>query len=232
MRANVKNKKAFLAWLPALLVIVGSIVTAAGISLLPAATAATDNDTLNVTGSVGSSINVSDCGAAVSFDSSFTAGGAAQATTADCTVSMDTNAFNGAKLDVLNNNAAPFFCNNSHGTCGGNNEFSDVGYDANAGGSTATTLGAGEFGAALESTTANNLSGGWTADADADVQASDDSFYPVQPAASAQTIGCSNNTSTAGVDCVFEFGAQPKAAQNSDSGAGYQGTVNFLATSL
>jgi hypothetical protein len=228
-----KKNKMFLAWLPALLVIVASIVTAAGISLIPAATAATDSENVVVSGTVNGAVSITQaCGNATNFGGAgneFTPGGT-ERITSDCAVGFDSNNANGVSLTVQDSNAAPFFCT---GTCGGNDEF------ANQNHALGDVLAVGEFGIALESVSAggcvaaactSNAGTDMLADTNTTVVAGDDSFHAI-PASGAPRKVCGTNASTGGtpVNCTVVFGGEPKAAQNSGS---YTGTAVFTATTL
>ena len=222
---NFKPSKRW-AWLPALLVITGSIVTAAGISLIPSATAANPEPVI-VTGTVGATLNITPtCGGGTVALGAFA--GLEVVSNAECTMTFDTNNGNGAKLEVLDDDAvAPFFCNNGGATCGLLNEFDNVGYVA-----AGAALGVGDFGVALESVGGATPTATWTVDSDTAAASGDASFYPIEPASGANTEACRSNANTVGTDCEFEFGGEPKAAQTADIGTGYQGTARFIATTL
>lgn len=228
-----KKNRMIWAWLPALLVIVGSIVTAAGISMIPSATAASATGNVVVSGTVNGAINITaNCGGATNFGgagSEFTPGGT-ERITSDCGVGFDTNNANGAELTVEDQNAAPFFCT---GGCTGNNTFDNQ--DA-AG---ADVLAAGEFGIALESVSAGGCNGAGctsagtsalTIDSNTSVIAGDASFHTIPGSGSPRKV-CGANGPTGGtaVTCTVVFGGKPKASQNSGA---YSGTAVFTANTL
>jgi hypothetical protein len=210
------------AWLPAILVIVATMVTAAGVSMTPSAKAIGAD--LDVVGTVAQSLNFTGCGASITFTNNFTTGGPEQVAPT-CAVSFDTNNEAGAKVDLTDDDGvAPFFCNYNGTTCGDKNQFD------NATGSFAA-LTAGQFGAALQSVsgsaTGGVAGGNWNVDANNSVAAGDASFYPILPAAGAATQVCETADSTAAAGCVIAFGGEPKPVQNAGT---YKGVARIEVT--
>jgi hypothetical protein len=217
-----------------MLVIGGSILTAAGISFIPAAGAvpATDSDTVVVGGVVGDTISIGTAcgGASVDFTAAgdFTQGGPERVSTVTCPMSFATNDTSGAELLLKDNDStAPFFCHAVNGCGAADDAFGNKGAGKGA-------LAADQFGIALESISGatacsaapSTACAGFTEDADNDVQAGDASFYPIG-AANAKACG---STAAGSVTCTFAFGGYPNAtAQNSGA---YSGTVLYTANNL
>lgn len=221
-----RRRRRLVAWLPAAFVIVGSIVTAAGISLIPGATAApvTATTTVSVNGTVGSSIAVSNgCVGSVTFGASFTSGGAAQVSPT-CDVDFDTNNTVGAQLFQRDNDAAaPFFCadQNANGCADeGGTAFAFENKGAGEG-----ALAADQFGIAVTAVAGDETpSTTWTADATP--TAAEAIWHPI---GAANDEGCRNDGPTTGTTCTFAYGGFPGAPQNSGN---YTGTVLFTASTL
>lgn len=216
-----RKNRSIWAWIPAMVVVAASVITAAGISLMPSATAA--SQTVNVDATVGASLNFSPaCSAGtIAFGANFTTGGPEQVSP-DCAVTFDTNNALGAKLELYDNDGvAPFFCHQANG-CGGANEFANTA-------STFGTLATGEFGAALESKAGAGAVATWSEDASGNVVLGDASFYPIAAVSGAGTEVCRNNASTAGTTCTMSFAGEPKAVQNAGN---YRGVAHFELTAL
>lgn len=217
------------AFLPAFLLLAATIVTMAGVSLIPSATAApaTDTETVVVGGTVDGSIafNAVACGGtgAVNFATGFAAGaGNASLTTPDCALQFNTNNAAGAELLIVDNDGtAPFFCNDLGATCGGNDEFGNQAVDD-------TALEDDAFAVALVSVAGAGAVRTFDLnDSDTDPQPADPSWYGIDALVGKQV--CRNEDPTAGTTCTLRFAGNPEAAQTSGS---YQGTALLTASTL
>lgn len=221
MNTTVKRRRKLLAWLPAALVIVGSIVTAAGISLIPGATAAPVTGTTNVSvnGSVGSSIAINNgCAGSVTFGATFSSGGAGQ-TSPTCAISFSTNNALGAQVfQVDNDGAVPFFC--IAASCATD----DYNFDNKAAGEGA--LAADGFGMALAAAVAGDGTPSSTWTADATPTTAEAIWHPITDT---DDEFCRNDNLTTGTTCTAAFGGVPGSPQSSGS---YSGTVKFTASTL
>lgn len=227
MQPNSLRSSAPWAFLPALLLLAATIVTMAGVSLIPSATAApsTDTETVVVGGTVDGAIsfNAVPCGGsgATTFATNFTAGGSSLVTP-DCAAQFNTNNAAGAELLIVDNDGvAPFFCNDTGTTCGGDNEFGNQAADD-------APLEADAFAVALVSIAgAGAVRTFDTNDVDTDPQPADDSWYGIDATVDKQV--CRNDDPTAGTTCTIRFAGNPKAAQTSGA---YQGTALLTASTL
>jgi len=235
--APTKNKRMIWAWLPALLVLVGSIVTAAGISLMPSASAASGS--VDITGTVTGDISFSNVcndttnpfnGTALNIgsfapnDPAAVVGNGAGA--AGCEVTFASN--DDAELLVADSTpATAFFCKAAT-TCLGADNF------ANENGN--GTMEADEFAIGLESTSGTNACNSGCA------TGSGAGYAPLVAAGSpglADDTGwkpvtgkiCGATASTSGVTCDLAFAARPGGTGNQNQGS-YAGTANFTANTI
>ncbi len=212
------------SWLPAMAVVALSNMTAAGVSLVPNATSAS-SATVGVGGTIGVGASID---AVTGCAGPFDPGGGADMVLATaniapgtCTVSVSTNAANGAYVDVFNDaGAANFFCT---GGCAADQDVIGNGNPAPPYRIDGVTR-EDRFGMTLVGGTYGNGGGGsWVANAGADPAAT--AWYPVAAAAGADTDACYTTSDVvSGETCQFRFGANPAGDQNT---GGYSGTVRF-----
>lgn len=212
------RRSKLVAWLPALLAIAATVVTAAGISLIPVATA----DTTEVRGTVTGSINFTSCAAQTNFASNFTTTGSGGQVSPACAMSFNTNNAAGGKITIADSDgSAPFFCT---GACTAATDlaFENVG----AGGKIDATAGMDDkFGF-----TVTDVSGNGSPASDLNTPTASPStgsaiWYPV---GTEQTI-CHSTASTTGTNCAIKFGAEPSGSQQAGL---YTGTALLTAATL
>jgi hypothetical protein len=243
MRTNDKRRRGkALFWLPTAVVLVASIAVAAGISLMPSATAASQSGTVTIGGTVDASIAFSAVCAdvtnpfagSVTFGANFAPGSAAQVTPT-CPLTFQSN--DDSELSIEDSAAAdanPFFCT---GTCGTDQE----NFDNVAAGPSALPASDG-FGGILnvaaagtnacDAGCATGAGAGWTAAAGGSGDTGDGQFYPVPELGSADKIcGSSGSTGAGSVTCTIRFGGVPGLAGNQLTGS-YAGTANVTVATI
>lgn len=216
-----------LAWIPAASVLGLSLLTVAGISLIPAAGAThsggvNDHADVTITAEVSPQIDITpNCAAAASTTiPALTSGGGALTTTGDCSMDYSTNNATGAHLNVLDNrvDTLPAFC--KVGDCATTaSQFNDQGIAGAA-------LADGSFGATLMSV-AGSAANVWTVNNSTPSIAGASAWYALAEAAGVGTRACNAPASTSSAICNFRFGADSKAVQNSGS---YNALVRFQVT--
>ncbi len=243
--STIRKTSSLWQWVPAVAVIAVSGLIVAGFSVVQPSTAATSNQDVTVNGTVSQSISVSanPCTGGTNniatFGSSFTSGGS-ELVTPTCTVQFITNATNGAKLEVNDNNTiAPldghFFCGDRDVTVGYQTatdtcQVAQARFDNKGAG--AGALAAGEFGIIMDAI-GGDAAADWNVDnaqAAGTAEAGDDDFYPIlESTGTAADDACHVAAATANSTCRFAFGGQPKNPQEAGD---YQGIARFLATTL
>ncbi len=228
-----------LAWVPAILVLLGSALTVAGFSLIPSATGAPDpTSNVTVNGVVTSETGItSACGvgatpfdATISFAANFDYA-ANENQLVGCNILFSTNAPAGAHLSGVDSTAGDqFFCRQDDANpdtpdCSAN------AYDRFEDGSGTTAvpaaLGEGEFGIALESVSGTNGAAMWAADGNGDVTGTTEASFVNPPQASSDM--CEATAPSTSVDCRFEFGGDA-GSPGATAAGNYSGTLNTTVT--
>lgn len=242
MKQTPKRKR-LLAFLPAALIVGVVAGTAAGISIIPSATAAN----VEVTGSVDASINVGagtptagQTGAGGSCNSVAPTGGAAASfaitsgweTTATVTgaCSITFGASNGQiQLTYRNantDNSGYFYCNQP----GGGARSCAAGVDRVSQVAPNTSIGTDEFGIAVRSTMSNAVPGTGFVGDDAPL-ATDPIWRPIPDNSAPAEQLCLTSAAGDG-SCDFHFGVQGKGAAPLQNNGNYSGRLELTAAQL
>lgn len=208
-----KLKKTF-AWLPAICMIALGVVTASGISLIPAATAATDFKTVTVNATVGTAVSITTPCSTTSptFTGTLTTA-MGDTDTSDCVLTFGTNSATGAFVQVKDaDNTAPFLCVYATSpTCNATVQFANSAANV-------SNMAEGAAGVRLKAVGAPAVAGvAWT-------------LLNAGPVSGGGVYGDNICTTpgTAEGTCTVAFTADPSATQPASTG--YTGTANFQAS--